>query len=99
MTRLTCLLVAFMVLAIALGSTAVAQTSFTEVSPTSSALWVTNADEDFWISAVAPADVDGDGDVDLAVLGFYVVYFGDVTDMLIVFKNQGLGADGRWMFA
>ncbi|HKZ75799.1 MAG TPA: VCBS repeat-containing protein, partial [Actinomycetota bacterium] len=81
-----------------LAPAAFAQTSFTEVTPTGSSLWVTSADEDFWINAVAPADVDGDGDLDLAVLGFYVVYFGEVTDLLVIFENQGPDASGRWLF-
>lgn len=98
MRRTTCTLVAI-VIALLFASAAVAQTSFTEVTPTTGSLWVTNADEDFWINAVAPADVDGDGDVDLAVLGFYVVYFGEVTDRLVIFKNQGSDASGRWVFA
>ena len=99
MNRSTCLLVAFTIVALSFVPVAVAQTSFTEVSPTTGTLWVTNADEDFWINSVAPADVDGDGDLDLAVLGFYVVYFGDVTDLLVIFKNEGPDASGRWVFA
>src|SRR5262245_36678453 len=51
-----------------------AQTSFTEVTP-QAPLFSTPEEEDFWINSVAPADVDGDGDLDLAVIGFYVVYF------------------------
>jgi hypothetical protein len=93
------MLVAIAIAAFSFVPAAVAQTSFTEVTPTTGTLWVTNADEDFWINAVAPADVDGDGDVDLAVLGFYVVYFGEVTDQLVIFKNQGPDANGRWVFA
>src|SRR4029079_14703847 len=78
---------ALFLLALALPPAANAQTSFTEVTPTTG-LWVTPDTEDFWINAVAPADVDGDGDLDLAVIGFHVVYFGDVTDMLVLFRNQ-----------
>jgi len=77
MNRSTCMLVVFTIVALSFVSAAVAQTSFTEVTPTTGTLWVTGADEDFWINSVAPADVDGDGDLDLAVLGFYVVYFGE----------------------
>lgn len=99
MSRSTFLLVASLIVALWLAPVAVAQTSFTEVTPTTGALWVTNADEDFWINAVAPADVDGDGDLDLAVLGFYVVYYGEVTDLLVIFKNQGSDESGHWTFA
>ena len=90
---------AFAVLVLSSTPLALAQTSFTEVTPTTGTLWVTNADEDFWINAVAPADVDGDGDLDLAVLGSYVVYFGNVQDRLVLFKNEGPDAGGRWTFA
>jgi len=77
---------------------ATAQPAFTEVSPLTDPLWVTDENSDFWINAVAPADVDGDGDLDLAVLGFYVVYFESVEDRLVLFLNDGLGPDGRWAF-
>ena len=42
------------VAALSFAPIALAQTSFTEVTPIGP-LWVTNADEDFWINAVAPA--------------------------------------------
>jgi len=77
---------------------ATAQPAFTEVSSLTDPLWITDENSDFWINAVAPADVDGDGDLDLAVLGFYVVYFGEVTDLLVIFENQGPDASGRWLF-
>jgi hypothetical protein len=75
-----------------------AQPAFTEVSPLTDPLWVTDENTDFWINAVAPADVDGDGDLDLAVMGFYVVYFESAEDRLVLFLNDGLGPDGRWAF-
>ena len=53
---------------------------------------------DFWINAVSPADVDKDGDLDLAVIGFYVVYNESVEDILVVFKNQGADESGNWTF-
>jgi len=74
-----------------------AQTSFQDVTPTADPYFVTPDDEDFWINAVAPADIDGDGRIDLAVLGFYVVYDVSAEDKLIVFHNEGEGVDG-WMF-
>ena len=78
---------------------ALAQPSFVEVTPTADPWFVTPPEEDFWINAVAPADVDGDGDLDLAVLGFYVVYNVSAEDFLIVFLNQGPDGGGAWTFA
>lgn len=77
---------------------ATAQPAFTEVTPLNDPLWVTDENTDFWINAVAPADVDGDGDLDLAVIGFYVVYLESSEDRLVLFLNEGLGPDGRWVF-
>jgi VCBS repeat protein len=74
-----------------------AQPSFTEVTPTDG-LWVTNADEDFWVNSVAPADVDGDGDMDLAMIGTYVVYNVSADPRLVLFMNQGPDASGNWVF-
>ncbi len=76
-----------------------AQPSFVEVTPPLDPLFVTPPEEDFWINAVAPADVDGDGDLDLAVLGFYVVYNVSATDRLVLLLNQGPDGDGNWQFA
>lgn len=81
-----------------LAGLAAAQPAFTEVTPLTDPLWVTDQNSDFWINAVAPADVDGDGDLDLAVIGFYVVYNESVEDRLVLFLNQGQGPDGRWVF-
>jgi hypothetical protein len=75
-----------------------AQTSFVEITPTSDPYFNTNPDEDFWVNAVAPADYDGDGRIDLAVLGFYVVYNESVEDKLILFHNDGEAGDGSWAF-
>ena len=47
---------------------------------------------------MAPADVDGDGDLDLAVIGFYVVYNESAEDILVVFRNDGR-VDGGWSFS
>jgi len=75
-----------------------AQVSFVEVTPTNDPYFATPEEEDFWVNAVAPADFDGDGRMDLAVLGFYVVYNVSVEDKLILFHNDGEGSDGNWTF-
>ena len=84
--------------AAALAPPLTAQPAFTEVSSLTDPLWVTDQTADFWINTVASADVDGDGDLDLAVLGFYVVYFESATKRLVLFLNTGVGGDGRWTF-
>lgn len=81
-----------------LGWEAVAQPSFVEVTPMTNPYFVTPASDDFWVNAVAPADVDGDGDLDLAVLGYYVVYNQSFEDRLVLLLNQGPGAGGEWIF-
>lgn len=93
LARIAVLLAAILVIS----GPAAAQPSFTEVSPTSG-LWQTGPDEDFWANAVAPADYDGDGDTDLAVLGFYVVYNQSADDRLVLMRNDGPGPDGNWVF-
>ncbi len=75
-----------------------AQVTFVEVTPTEDPYFATPEEEDFWVNAVAPADFDGDGNIDLAVLGFYVVYNVSVEDKLILFHNDGEGAGGSWTF-
>lgn len=60
-------------------------------------LFATDANTDFWINAVAPADVDGDLDLDLAVIGFHVVYNESVEEILVVFHNEG-PVEGGWSF-
>lgn len=82
----------------ALAVPAAAQPVFEEVTPTEGPWFVTPDTDDFWINSIAPADVDGDGDLDLAVMGFYVVYNESVTDTLLLFLNEGEGAGGRWSF-
>lgn len=81
-----------------LAPAAFAQPSFVEVSPPDSPYFATPEEEDFWVSAVAPADVDGDGDTDLAVLGYYVVYNASVEHRLVLLRNDGAGAGGNWIF-
>jgi len=75
-----------------------AQTSFTEITPTTDPYFNTPEEEDFWVNAVAPADYDGDGAIDLAVLGFYVVYNESAEDKLLLFHNDGEATDGSWAF-
>lgn len=77
---------------------AVAQTSFTEVTPSGLPLWVTSENTDFWVNSVAPADVDGDGDLDLAVIGLFVVYNVSADARLVLFLNNGQAPNGRWSF-
>ena len=78
---------------------AIAAQSFAEVTPATDPFFNTGPDEDFWVNAVAPADYDGDGRIDLAVLGFYVVYNQSVEDKLILFRNEGDAGDGTWAFS
>ncbi|MET0230509.1 MAG: FG-GAP-like repeat-containing protein [Rhodanobacteraceae bacterium] len=76
----------------------IAQTTFVEITPTTDPYFNTKPNEDFWVNAVAPADYDGDGRIDLAVLGFYVVYNESVEDKLLLFHNDGEAVDGSWAF-
>ncbi len=85
-------------LILVLASAGTAQPAFVEVTPPADLHFVTPPEEDFWVNAVAPADVDGDGDLDLAVLGFYVVYFQGAEDRLVLLLNDGAGSDGNWQF-
>lgn len=78
---------------------AAAQPVFTEVTPTANPYFVTPEEEDFWLSSLAPADVDGDGDLDFAAIGFYVVYNESVDHHLLLFLNQGPDPSGNWTFA
>ena len=71
--------------------------NFTEVTPLDS-VFVTPQDEDFWVITTAPADFDGDGDLDIAVLGYYVVYNQSVEDRLLLLRNDGLAGQGEWEF-
>ncbi|HEX4953447.1 MAG TPA: VCBS repeat-containing protein [Thermoanaerobaculia bacterium] len=86
-------------LALAFAPALAAQTFFLDVTPPADPYFVTPEEEDFWVNAVAPADVDGDGDTDLAVLGFHVVYFQSVEDRLVLLINEGPDAGGAWLFS
>jgi len=70
---------------------------FTEVTP-NEAYFVTPQDEDFWVATTAPADYDGDGDLDVAVLGYYVVYNQSVEEHLFLFRNDGAASADLWDF-
>ncbi|MDP1622754.1 MAG: FG-GAP-like repeat-containing protein [Bacteroidales bacterium] len=71
---------------------------FTEITPPDS-LFITPPDEDFWVIATAPADYDNDGDLDIAVLGYYVVYNISVVDKLILMRNEGPAGPQEWEFS
>ncbi len=71
---------------------------FTEVTPIDS-IFITPQDEDFWVITTAPADYDNDGDLDIAVLGYYVEYFVSVEDRLILLQNNGSVDSTRWDFS
>lgn len=83
---------------LALAPLAAAQVTFTDVTPTTAPYFATPPEEDFWINSIAPADYDGDGRIDLAVIGFYVVYDVSAEDKLLLLHNDGAGGDGRWAF-
>ena len=87
-----------LLLAALLAAPIAAQPVFTDVTPTANPFFATPEDEDFWLSSLAPADIDGDGDLDLAAIGFYVVYDKSVEDHLLIFKNQGRDGSGNWIF-
>ena len=71
---------------------------FTEVTPLDP-LFVTPQNEDFWVVTTASADYDGDGDLDIAVLGYYVVYNTSVDERLVLIRNDGPAGPEEWEFA
>jgi len=76
-----------------------AQLGFTEFALTDSSL-NSSAATDFWIASAAPADVDADGDLDLLIAGYFVVYpdtsgQGSVEDRLTLYRNDG-AAGSEW---
>ncbi len=70
---------------------------FTEVTPIDS-LFVTPADRDFWVITTAPSEYDNDGDLDIAVLGYYVVYTQSVDYRLMLMRNNGPSGTDVWTF-
>jgi photosystem II stability/assembly factor-like uncharacterized protein len=70
---------------------------FTEVTPLDP-LFVTPQDEDFWVITTTSADYDGDGDLDIAVLGYYVVYNESVEHRLVLLRNDGAVGTAEWEF-
>jgi len=86
----------FLLLTISFGASA--QTgSFTEVTPQDT-LFITPLEEDFWVITTAPADYDSDGDVDIAVLGYYVIYNESVDYRLMLLRNDGAAGPALWAF-
>jgi len=71
---------------------------FTEVTPVDS-IFVTPLGEDFWVITTAPADYDGDGDLDIAVLGSYIVYNQGGEERLILIENNGSIDSTTWNFS
>lgn len=84
--------------AVVAGSSGASVPTFTPLAMVGSPLLVTDPETDFWINAVAPADVDADGDLDLAVIGFFVVYNESFEDILLVLRNGGPDGAGGWIF-
>jgi hypothetical protein len=70
---------------------------FTEITPPDS-LFVTPPEEDFWVISTAPADYDNDGDLDVAVLGYYVIYNVGAEDKLVLMRNEGPAGPDQWDF-
>jgi photosystem II stability/assembly factor-like uncharacterized protein len=70
---------------------------FTEVTPLDS-VFVTPQDEDFWVVTTAPADYDNDGDLDITVLGYYVVYNQSYEFRLLLLVNNGSSSPTQWSF-
>ncbi|MBZ0269188.1 FG-GAP-like repeat-containing protein [bacterium] len=85
---------ALAVLVLAAGPAA-AQLGFTEFALSDTTL-NSSPETDFWLASAAPADVDGDGDLDLLVSGYYVVYLVSAEDRLTLYRNDGTLSDSTW---
>ncbi|HMB68924.1 MAG TPA: FG-GAP-like repeat-containing protein, partial [bacterium] len=70
---------------------------FTEVTPLDS-LFFNTQNEDFWVTTTAPADYDGDGDLDIAAFGWWVIYNVSAVDRLVLIRNDGEIGPGEWEF-
>ncbi len=70
---------------------------FTEVTPAEYP-FITQPEDDFWVATTASADYDADGDLDIAVLGYYVVYNESVDYQLLLMTNEGNASAGQWNF-
>lgn len=96
-TRLTVFTVLALIAGAAAPGTARAQLGFTELA-LADTMFNTGPNADFWIASAAPADVDADGDLDLLVAGYYVVYNESVEDRLTLYRNDGPASVGSWAF-
>jgi hypothetical protein len=78
-----------------------AQLGFTEFALTDTSL-NSSPTTDFWISSAAPADVDADGDLDLLIAGYFVIYpteenpDGFLDHRLTLYRNDG-AAGAEWV--
>ncbi len=72
-----------------------AQLGFTEFALSDPDL-NSSPETDFWIASAAPADIDGDGDLDLLVAGYFVVYFQSVEHRLTLYRNDGPASATTW---
>lgn len=88
---------ALVIAAACLVATGTALAAFTDITPTASP-WVTIPEEDFWVDATAVADADCDGDLDIVMLGYHVVYNVSAEHRLSLFLNEGPDGSGRWTF-
>jgi len=86
---------ALLMAALAAGVSAADELGFTEFALSDTTL-NSGPETDFWLASAAPADVDGDGDLDLLVAGYYVVYNVSAEDRLVLYRNDGALGDTTW---